>query len=315
MFTVKSVKTQTLGEYLVSCREHLGLSREEIARLAKVQPKYVAALESGDYSKLPPAVYVKGFLKSLAGIYHANEPSIMQQFETERGLVENLQIIEKPEKVPLVSPFVLSPRTLAVAAVALVGLASLSYLYFQVSSLGRPPKIVLESPLDSGTVESSLMVVVGLTEPGSSVSLNGQAIVVNANGHFRENLSLGPGANQIVIKSVNKFGRESVLTRSIFLVPKEIAGALSASIAPLSGAGINLEIQVGPRDSWVEIEVDGRDEYSGTMSPGSAQKFNARERIVLSTGDAGSTRVILNGKDLGFLGQDGETLRDLEFTK
>lgn len=315
MFTVKPVKTQTLGEYLVSCREHLGLSREEIARIAKIQPKYVAALESGNYSELPPAVYVKGFLKSLAEIYHANEQSIMQQFEAERGLVENLQIIEKPEKIPLVSPFVLSPRTLAVAAVALVGLASLSYLYFQVSSLGRPPKLVLEFPLASGPVESSLMVVAGLTEPGSSVYLNSQAIVVDANGQFWENLSLGPGSNQIVIKSVNKFGRESVLTRSIFLAPKEIVGIQGATTTAAMTEGINFEIVVGPRDSRVEIEVDGRDEYSGTMSPGSARKFNARERVVLSTGDAGSTRVILNGKDLGFLGQDGETLRDLEFTK
>ena len=145
-FKTKSVKTQTLGEYLASCREHLGLSREEIARVAKIQSKYLAALEAGDFSELPASVYVRGFIKSLAEIYRVNEKNLLSQLESEQGLVENLQILPKPEKIRLVSPFVFSPKTLTIASLVLIGLASLAYLYFQVSSLGRPPRLIIESP-------------------------------------------------------------------------------------------------------------------------------------------------------------------------
>ncbi|KKW29338.1 MAG: hypothetical protein UY73_C0022G0006, partial [Parcubacteria group bacterium GW2011_GWA2_52_8] len=44
------------------------------------------------------------------------------------------------------------------------------------------------------------------------------------------------------------------------------------------------------------------------------RRITAKTKIVLTTGDAGSTRATLNGQDLGVLGKEGEVIRDIEFT-
>lgn len=315
-FTTKKVNTETLGENLLSFRHHLGMSVGEIARLAKIQPKYLSALEDGAYGELPSSVYVKGFLKSLAEIYRVPEKNLLTQYEAEK----NLQVILTPEpehaNTTAIPKFVFSPKTLALIVVGLVGVASLSYLYFQVSSLRRPPKLIVLSPEADGVVDSSLIQVSGKTEAGASMYLNNQPIVVDVNGNFQENLSLAPGTNLLSLKSINKFGKETVVTRAVAVPEKQIAGAQdTATTTEIVPPGVDLEIQVGPGTSWINIQVDGQPEYDGTMLSGSSRRIRAAERIVISTGNAGSTRLILAGRDLGIMGKDGETLRDVEFSR
>lgn len=322
MFTTKKVKMRDLGEHLAACREYLELSLEESAKLAQIQPKYLRALEEGKFSDLPADVYVKGFLKKLAGIYGLEDEPTIEQYCSERGIWENLESVNADAKKRgsfAVPGFVLSKKMLTFAAIAILALSSLVYLYFQINSLHRPPQLVVADPASDGTVNSSLMTVSGKTEPGASVFLNDQEIVVDSGGVFAENLTLGPGTNQLVIKSVNKFDKQSVVVRSIFLAEKEIAGASTAgeaAAAVLPDPGFaEFGLSVGPAAAWIRVEADGREEYAGTMLRGATMKFQAQNKILLTTGNAGSTRVTWNGEDLGILGKDGEVIRDIEFTR
>ena len=77
---------------------------------------------------------------------------------------------------------------------------------------------------------------------------------------------------------------------------------------------LTLEIAIGDSASWISVTADGREVISATMLAGSTRKITAKNRIVLTTGNAGTTRVFLNNRDLGFLGAEGEVLRDIEFT-
>lgn len=313
-FVTKKVKTQTLGEYLSSCRDHLGLSLEEAGRLSQIQPKFLAALEEGRYSDLPAIVYVKGFLKSLAKFYRVKEEKLLEQFAAEHEIVHNTALATPvDERGKFFMPrLILSPRTLMVAGVVAVGILSLGYLYFQISSLSQPPILEVFSPSSDGTVDSSLLVVKGRTEAGASVYLNNQPIVADATGEFQENLSLAPGANQLVIRAVNKFGRQTQISRSILLQEKQIAGSFTSNQDP--NAGLTVEVAIGVKPTWIYLEADGLEKYSGTMLAGAKQTISAQSKIVLTTGNAGATQVILNGKDLGILGKDGEVIRDIEFT-
>ena len=292
------------------------MSVVEIARLAKIQPKYLLALESGEYENLPSPVYVKGFLKSLSGIYGISLSNLLVQYEAEKGLLQNLEPLERDTQQVPVRQFVFSPKTLTLAGLAVLGALSLSYLYFQVSSLHRPPSLVVISPEADGMMDTSLVVLKGHTEPGAAVYLNNQPLVVDVNGNFQENLSLAPGTNLLAIKSVNKFGKENTVTRAVAVVDKRIAGLSdSATTTPPVTAGIEFELIVGAQPAWVSLSVDGEQLYSGTMLAGATRTVHANEKMVLSTSNAGSMRVIMNGKDLGFLGKDGETLEDVEFSK
>src|SRR3989338_3087182 len=166
-FTTKSVKTKTFSEFLQACRTHLGLSVADVGKFAKIQPKYLAALEEGRFADLPSQVYVKGFLKSLAQVYRVDEYKLWQQFLEEYNVAETVEINLAPVPQQFSFPrFVLSPKTVMIGALALIGFLSLGYLYFQVSSLSRPPSLSISSPEADGTVNSSLLVVDGKTEVG-----------------------------------------------------------------------------------------------------------------------------------------------------
>ena len=318
MFQTKQVKTRTLGEYLVSLRDHLGMSVVEISKVAQIPPKYIAHLEQGDYATLPAAVYVKGFLKTLARIYRVEDKNLLTLFEAEKDLSDVLAV--NAELNPRsVSRFVFSPRTLAVATVAFLGFVSLAYLYFQINSVRKSPALEVVSPGEDGVADTSFIVMSGRTEAGASVFLNNQPVVADPSGNFRENLSLAPGTNQLVIKAVSKFGKETVVTRNVVIPGKQIAGAFdeapsSTSTAPSLASGVELEILVGPKTSWVSLELHSQNVLTGTMLPGSSRVVRG-DFVRVSTGNAGATRVVLNGQDLGVLGKDGETLRDVEFSK
>lgn len=318
-FVTKQIKTQDLAEYLQECRRHSGLSIADATVLSGIQPKFIEALEEGRLKDLPASVYVRGFLKSLARVYRVSSQPLLEQYAAEQTLQTNAQVdgvgaTQLPREKVLIPRFVLSPRTITIMSIGVLGLISFGYLYFQVSSLRRPPALEIFSPVSDSTVNSSLLLVRGKTEAGAVVSINNQPVVADTEGNFQENLSLGIGANQLVIKAVNKFDQETVLTRSIFFWQKEVAGSFAATLADETIPRVSLEVVMEDEAAWILLEADGLEQYAGTMLPNARRTINARSSVIMSTGNAGATRVVLNGKDLGVLGKPGEVLRDIEFT-
>lgn len=305
-FKIKKINSQDLGEYLTRIRKQRNLSREEIFSFTKIHPRHLEALETGRFADLPAAVYVKGFLRSLAKIYHVDEAALVSRYEAESGIEKNLAALTSVKQKLVLPRFVLSQKTLAVLFISVLAVTGFGYLYFQVSSLAREPFLEIIQPM-SDTLDSSLVFVEGTAEAGSQVFLNNQPILVDADGYFKESLSLSRGANRLEIRAVNKFGKEKKITRQIIYLEKEISGVSSAQ-------GSVLQLATGSSPSWIKLEVDGRIEYQGIMDPEQNKKFTFFEKAILSTGNAGSTKVIFNGKDLGILGKDGEALENIEFT-
>jgi hypothetical protein len=67
-----------------------------------------------------------------------------------------------------------------------------------------------------------------------------------------------------------------------------------------------LTIRVTERPSWIRVIRDGKDLVRRTLEPGTERTFRDRSRLDFVLGDAGAVRVILNGKRLGALGDDGQ---------
>lgn len=296
-------------------RSQLNFSQKEAAMATLVQVKYIEALEQGAFSDLPADVYVRGFLTSLAKIYGINRDDILEQYRVEKQINENIDgsRAQKKDSPGLVSRFVISPKTIAIMATGLVGLMSLGYLATQFRSISAPPELLILAPAENGTVNSGLLQISGETEQGAEVMINNQPIVVDAQGKFLENISLARGSNQIVFTARNKFDQETTVTRTVVFEEKTIAGAYQAAGAE-EDKGLALEIAIGGEEAWLSVAADGEDVFAGVMKAGSTRKINAKERIVLTTGNAGATRVFLNNRDLGFLGEEGEVRRDIEFT-
>ena len=63
------------------------------------------------------------------------------------------------------------------------------------------------------------IVVNGRTEPEATVLVNNNPVAVDESGNFRKNLILFAGKAEIIVKSVNKFGRSTTITREVDVKP------------------------------------------------------------------------------------------------
>jgi hypothetical protein len=82
--------------------------------------------------------------------------------------------------------------------------------------------------------------------------------------------------------------------------------------APVAEDSLRLEITT--TDSlWMSILVDGRSEEY-LFPPNRRKTWSAKERFVLTMGNAGGATFRLNGKDLGALGRPGAVLRNAQIT-
>jgi cytoskeletal protein RodZ len=72
--------TESFFSLLKSHRESKGVEIQEIAEYTKINPKYLHAIESGDFNVLPN-VYMRLFLRSYAQFIGANSEQALDDFE------------------------------------------------------------------------------------------------------------------------------------------------------------------------------------------------------------------------------------------
>jgi cytoskeletal protein RodZ len=81
------------GEHLKREREMRGVSLEEIALATRIAPRFLAALESEQWEKLPGGVFNRGFIRSIAHYLGLDEDSMVAEYalhtkgRTEPGVV------------------------------------------------------------------------------------------------------------------------------------------------------------------------------------------------------------------------------------
>ncbi|MEX1113264.1 MAG: RodZ domain-containing protein, partial [Patescibacteria group bacterium] len=113
---------------------------------------------------------------------------------------------------------------------------------------------------------------------------------------------------RIVARDPN--GRERVEVRYV------VVAAASPGPNPTSSpevAGALFILRVGPNSAFVELQVDGKNTFSGLLTPNTTQTFTARERVLVTTSNGGSTRMVVNGEDRGTLGEEGQFRRGVQF--
>jgi cytoskeleton protein RodZ len=81
-----------------------------------------------------------------------------------------------------------------------------------------------------------------------------------------------------------------------------------------AAAGLVLDLQAR-QSCWVAVEADGVKVIDRVLAQGESQTLSAREKMVLSVGNAGGLSFKLNGRPGVTLGRDGEVRRNIEITR
>ena len=300
---------ETLPEYLKSARESFSYDLSHVARITNISPKFIEYLEAGYYHRLPADVYVYGFLRKLAELYRTDAELLIFQYKKERGIHEQLNKKTPTYKSYTDSKFEITPRTIGYGALAAFVIFILGYLFYQVHAINQPPHLNITDPANNARITQSSVVVQGNTDPGVNLSMNDQQIFVDSDGNFKQPVSLSPGEKILTFVAKNNFGKSSTKQLVVIGDFQTEQATQQSTTAPLT-----MIVTVGPNATWISTKIDDATQQDETFIPGSTKTYTAKEKIILSTGDGGSTSITLNGKDLGKLGREGEVIREVPFT-
>lgn len=319
MTTAKFTRTtvserETLGERLAKKRNSLHLDIKDVERALRIPAKHIRYMEEGNYGKLPPDVYVRGFLKNYA-IYLGLKPKkIIDAYTRERGLERRIKRAKKEAPVvkPLNTPrIVITPKKIVAALSLAVVVTIMVFIGWQIKILTAPPTLAIKTPVENVTSKTDYVYVEGQTDREADLYINDVRVGTDDNGIFKERVSLQDGVNVLKIKAVNKMKRETVLERKILVKLPASALNVNKRIYPLE-----LKIVIGPNPVKLEVSRDGEKlNLAHIMLPGATQTFNAKKEIVVTTNNAGSTKVFFDSKDLGPMGKEGQVVIGKKYTK
>ncbi|TAL05562.1 MAG: hypothetical protein EPO00_12760 [Chloroflexota bacterium] len=123
-----------------------------------------------------------------------------------------------------------------------------------------PPKIVLTSPKDGGTVNRPTAVLVGTTQPRTTLlarnSTNGQSFsgVAGTDGTFSLALPLEPGANAITISGRDPAGNMGELALTVVRGSGKLTATLTSSAYRIATSSLPVSLQL----SVLVIDPDGQ---------------------------------------------------------
>lgn len=218
-FVLKRVNgTGKLGPDLVELRERAHLSLEQAARVAKLTPSFLRALENEEWSDLPDPVYAEKLLKSYVSFFGVNESYYLHKFreglqtrEIERNPSDFL-----PRPVRLsATALVVTPRIIAAVGFLCFVFLLGSYVYAQARAMSLPPDLTVVSPVDGLRVDDPHVVIQGQTLAGSIVTVNDVEATVSPDGQFTYELNVPRGTTLIRIISRRRHGAESVTVRRV----------------------------------------------------------------------------------------------------
>lgn len=203
-----------VGQRLKDARIAKGLTVEDVANATKIRPAFLSAIEKGEYHKLPSPSYAHGFVSNYAEYLGLPKREIMalfrREFDEEKAVKVLPEGFVKEDSLP-VKHFKIRRTLLGIIGILVLVVC---FLFYQYRFAFLNPPLTVSNPKEGDTVKQEI-VVTGKTDPSVSLSVNNDPVSLDDNGNFMKNITAFPGKTTILVKAVNKFGRQSVVQRTV----------------------------------------------------------------------------------------------------
>jgi cytoskeleton protein RodZ len=266
-----------IGPILEKARKERGLTLEEAEHATKIRKRYLSGLEREDYGVLPDAVYARGFLKTYANYLGLDGEELAQELRDrrrsrrERSVTYGAPTASEFDR-PLVNPGGLGKKERR-----------------RVS--GTTIRTLLVAVLALAAVVGSLYYV------GRGAQSAGESPEQSPPQSEQQQAANGPppGGGQPADEARTQDNAQG-------------GGADDQPAAPPQPETLTVQVSVEGDPSWLSVLADGELSYEQIAEPGFSQTFRAQREISIKTGNAGAVGVVVNGQDLGKLGESGEVL-------
>ncbi|QXM10323.1 DUF4115 domain-containing protein [Geomonas subterranea] len=269
---VESGVETPVGEYLRGVRETKGLELEEASRVTKIGKNYLAAIEQGEFQKLPNAAYIKGFLRLYAGFLSLSGDEVVARYE--RGLAPPPGAQPEagaPRAAHAPRPQAMAPQT---------GIDTL-----ERAKIRTPGRWIIPALLLGAVVIAALFFSEG-EPPKVQAPVTAQAPAAPP-----------APAPQPVQQPVSSARNEGAT------LP---AGTETAPAAPAGRqSGVVLRLRFN-RDSWLSITIDDSISQRYDLKAGDIIEWKGQRSFALDLGDGGAVEGEFNGRPLKALGEAGK---------
>jgi len=228
-FQEKDLGDLSIGETLRVAREERGESVEDVERLTHVGKKFVHALEGNDLKKLPEPVYAKKFVKALAKHYGIDPEAASDALLKEMAVSVEAPAAGRPVNFVEGRSLVAAPILFKSAALGAIFLAIIGYFAYSVNAILKPPKVTLYSPHDDQVFANNRVVIEGLTEPEVDLAVNGEPVLIEADGSFKDVLNLPPGVSHLRVIAKKRHSREQEILLKVVVEEHQVPAAATST--------------------------------------------------------------------------------------
>ena len=208
-----------VGQRLQKERIARGLTIEDVSKATKIRVSFLSALEKGEYKNLPSSTYSYGFVRNYAKFLGLPAPETLALFKREYDEEKLYKVL--PEGLVRGKDFPLRRIRFgrSVKLVIFIFLVFLLYILFQYRYAILNPPLNISSPKENSIISSQTVDVIGKTDSNATLFVNNEAVSLDKEGNFRKKINVFSGKVKIIIKSVNKFGRTTIVERNIEVKP------------------------------------------------------------------------------------------------
>ncbi|MBM0740634.1 helix-turn-helix domain-containing protein [Phormidium sp. CLA17] len=257
-----------IAEYLYQQRQHQEISLEKIAKQTYIPQRILQALESAQLDILPEPVYIKGFIRRYADALGLDGVMISDAFDVEPASLAHTAPEMQPE--PAVSASRPAPSRIEPQT---------------------EPQIERQSDRPSRPERSS--------KPGLSfLPWLGAGIAALTLGAIAFSLLNQPPKTAVV----NPTTTDAPTTKS-----SGSSSAPSSIVAPSAGSPVQVDLNLTER-SWLEVSVDGKVAYEGSLDKGEQRTWKAKKSISIVAGNAGAVVASFNQGEAKALGKAGDVV-------
>ena len=303
----------SVGETLRAERVRRKLELDQISKELKISSRFLDAIETGEYDKLPGGVFTKSFVRQYARLLGLDEEDLAGQVQ---------RVLEPPPDVPQLAS---RPKadsvfhvpkmeewervgesrfrwsgSLSAAALLVVALLICSGVYTWM----QRPRPAEPAPVSTQAAPPQ-------TAPATQPVAPATAPAGNAPASAPENAAAASNPNPAAPNPAAPPPSEPAAEAK---APTPSQASTPVTKVARSDANATVRVEVTASEPvWVLARNDGKFAFSGTLEANQTRTVEATDTVLLRLGNAGGVTITLNGKPVGQVGPKGQ-VRTVQFT-
>ena len=297
-------RNSAIGQELQQARLDRGLSLDDIQQSTKIQKRYLAAIESGQFDQLPGAFYERAFVRQYATAVGIDAVAFMQKYENEdaetpqpdlsaaRVDADNVTRAGMHQNEETVADKTRSMMPKIIIGVVIV--AIIAIIWAVVSSFAGSAK---QEAKNQSTVSVSTSQVANKDSSSKKASSKSSATTSSAS----ESKSSASSSSKKASSKSSSEKKEK--TAKVDLGESNVSGTtVTYDSVKAPDKAMKMQLKAEDGSSWMQVsDAAGTVLWNGTVEDSKTQEVEiptSANGVQVSIGNALATKVSLNGKSV-----------------